>query len=367
MLDVILQILAVLGIGLLLVLGLALAVLLLVLFFPVAYRASGRAQGKDVTAFVNAFWLFGLFRLHYAYPAQGQNGVKFLWMTIFSLDGGRKGKQAGGRTPDAAQQGSAGQDGGAPESGKAGGETPETRQQPGSETSDAAQQGSAGQDEGAPEGEKTGGETSETRQQPGSETSDAAQQESAGQDGGKAPDSETEASPFGEEAGAGEKMPGGGASWLSEKRKKLQYTICGFYDKIRGIWQNISYYGALLQERETRELFSHIKKRLWRILKSIRPRKLNARVRFGTGAPDTTGYAFGVYGMFQPLLGPGVTVLPDFEQAVFEAEFSAAGHMTVAAFARNILGVLLDKRLWKFKNKLFAGAGKRGNGGKNGR
>ena len=111
----------------------------------------------------------------------------------------------------------------------------------------------------------------------------------------------------------------------------------------------------MLQEEEAHLLFSHVTKSVRKILGNIRPRKLKVNILFGTGAPDTTGYAFGVYGMFSPVLGPGVIVTPDFEHAVLEGDFYAAGTITSVVLVWHFLKVIIDKKFWRFINKLKTG------------
>ena len=86
MLDVVLQILSVLGIILLVLLGLLLAVMLFTLFFPVIYRVSGEGNGKDFSLDAKASWLFGLLRVRFAYPDPGKFKVKALWFTVFDSE-----------------------------------------------------------------------------------------------------------------------------------------------------------------------------------------------------------------------------------------------------------------------------------------
>lgn len=141
-------------------------------------------------------------------------------------------------------------------------------------------------------------------------------------------------------------------SGISGKIHKIKYTIQKIYDKIKEIWENLSYYSELLREEDTLGLWKHVKLRLGKIWKSIRPRHIRADILFGTGAPDTTGYLLGVYGMLSPSLGPKVNVTPDFTQAILQGEAEVSGHVTTFGLAVNGLKLLLDKRLHLFLKKL---------------
>lgn len=305
MLDIFLQILSVIGILLLVILAVLLAVILLVLYFPVTYRISGeKIPEEELAVKVRANWLFGLLRLRFAYPEPGKMTVKFLWFTLY--DSGQNAasdrETEGESNPEAAQESTEG-------SGIAEYET--VRSESGGTD--------AGKEEDHQEGAVQEGAVLE-----GDVKENTAQEESQQENG----------------------------SWISKKITKIKYTIRSIYDKIIKIWQNISYYRELWNEEDTRQLLSHVMLRLRSILKSLRPRKLKAEILFGTGAPDTTGYAFGVYGMLMPLLGPSVVVTPDFQRAVFQGNFQASGFTTLFVLLWQVLRVVTDRRLRQFMDKL---------------
>lgn len=132
---------------------------------------------------------------------------------------------------------------------------------------------------------------------------------------------------------------------IGAKCDKIKYTFLKIYDKIKHILENISFYKELFQDTQTKELLHHGLFRLGRILKSIRPRKLKGNIIFGTGSPDTTGYAYGIYGMASAWLGNDIYVSPDFTQAILEGEIYASGHITLIKLLWHSVRVLLDKRL----------------------
>lgn len=146
---------------------------------------------------------------------------------------------------------------------------------------------------------------------------------------------------------------------ILKKIEKIKYTISNIYDKIKEIWENITYYAELLKEENTKVLFRHVTMRVGKILRSIRPRHLKADIIFGTGSPDTTGYAYGVYGMLSAVLGPKVIVVPDFEQAILKGELQFSGHITVWVLLINALKLFFDPKLHLFIEKVKAGMPKK--------
>ena len=72
MLTILFKILSILGIVLLILLGIALVVILLVLFFPISYKAAGKRTAEEFWITARVKWLFGLLRMNCDYPDPGK-------------------------------------------------------------------------------------------------------------------------------------------------------------------------------------------------------------------------------------------------------------------------------------------------------
>lgn len=348
MLSVVLKILSILGILLVCVLGLAVLLLLLVLFFPVCYRVSGKKNTEEMTVNARAWWLFGLLRASFAYPEPGKILVKVLPFTVFDSGktAGGKGKKSADSPDDRAGKGGAGERQ-KEDAEAAGGQTPEKVR----EQAETAAGGRTSEDTTGKVREQA--ETAVGEQPPGETAGNRREQETTGS-GESAEDTGEKDRERTETTGGGDSAENGKVSFF-QKIGKIKYTIHSIYDKIKNIWENISYYIDLLREEETRLLFSHVLFRLGKVLKNIRPRRIRGQILFGTGSPDTTGYAYGVYGMLSPFLGDRLAVTPDFTRAVLEGDICIAGHITVFTILWNGLRVLLDRKLRRFIKKMKAG------------
>ena len=334
MLSIFVKILSILGILLLCLLGLAVLVLLLVLFFPICYRITGEKNADATTAHIRIRWLFGLLRVCFDYPEPAKALVKFLPFTVFEsgkATGENKGKtsdqdkalakkQAKPKAQAAKMQAEKTQENELPAAGNA-----ETEKKDARAEADNAEPKTWEND--SSDAAKNDSMTAETEAAPKEDTADN------------------------DPSGAEEKKVFG----FFKKFEKIKYTIRSIYDKIRKIWENISYYVELLREEETKRLFDHAVFRLGKILKSIRPRHVRGSFLFGTGSPDTTGYAYGIYGIFSPLLGDELAVTPDFSRAVLEGDLYISGHITVFTILWNGLKVLFDKNMRRFVRKMKAG------------
>lgn len=308
MLTVVLGILRILGIVLLCLLGTVLVILLLVLFWPVTYNVRGRREPNgtdedgavrwDTEVRARFKWLFGFVNGGIDFPEPGKLTVRVLWFTVFSLGimSGEKKKADKQKETGKAQKADDKKQAGAKE----------TEAEASADEGKTAEKTSAvasGTDAAAPAGEETGAEASSAE----AETS-----------------------------------PKKGIAGLFEK---IRYTISNICDKIREIRTKEHYYRRILTAEDTKGLLRHVWMRLGRLLRAIRPRHVRAEVHFGTGSPDTTGYALALYGMVCPRIGWAVSLTPDFEEKVFEGKGKLSGHIVIAVVLWHVAKVALDRRL----------------------
>lgn len=347
MLDIILQILSILGIILLVVLSIAVILLLLVLFFPITYRLCGTKSEKDIFFSAKAKWLFGVLRVNYSYPKPGNIVAKLLWFKLFDSsekttedteETGQKNSHKGKKAASKAEK-------------RAAVKAAKSAQKA-DRSADAKSETKTGEADAKVNAESDRQETNETVNTVAEKDNGEVKTENMLQQPQETSFQDAE------EATWTEEPKNGIIEKFLQKIEKIKYTFHNICDKIKMIWENISYYSELLQEENTRELFSHACLRIGKILKNIRPRHLEARILAGTGSPDTTGYLYGVYGILLPTLGSKFLVTPDFERAVLEGGIKASGHITVAVLLLNALKLLLDKKLHLFFRKLKAAPGR---------
>ena len=305
MLDICLQILTILGVSALVLLGAAVIVILLVLFYPISYHVRGARDDEGLRINAKAGWLAGALRIKWQYPEPGRITVKLFCFTLFS---GRISSEKGEENSASRTKKKS---------------PPKTKTKP-----------------------KNKPETAVSREQEINVSREGAE-EQAQADGEPSAAYGEERSQGKEERGKDREQPEGK---IFLKFQKIKYTIFGIYDKIKEIWDTIVYNAELLQEEETRQLLLHIRLRLGKMLRILRPRRMKAEVLFGTGEPDITGYAYGVYCMFLPILGTGLQVTPDFEHRVLRAQFDVKGRFALWVLAVNGLALARDRRLrrvWK--------------------
>lgn len=317
MLEIVLHVLSVLGVIFLVLLGVFLALLLAVAFFPVSYRIRGSGDGKEMSLAVNVWWLFGLLRASYSYPEPGGIVAKALFFPIF----------------DTAASGEE-----------------ETDQEKENSKKKNSKNNSKNQKNDNNKSKNSSENTKDKKSPKKPETVGEAEKASCPTETSENEAGQNEAGLMGAEAESGRAVHE--ESGLQKKIQKLKYTISSLCDKIREIWENISYYAELLREEDTKLLFAHALFRAGRILKNIRPRHIKAEILYGFSSPDVTGCVYGIYCMLAPSFGSGVSVTPDFENCVFRGEFSVCGHITLIVALVNGLKLILDKKLKQFMNKM---------------
>lgn len=321
--SVVLKILSILGIVLLILLGIALAAVLLVLFMPVVYRGAGSARAGEYRGCFRFRWLFGLVRGEFTYPEGGALRIKALWITIY--DSGRKQLDTGadedrGQVSEAVTDPEAElvKDGAAP--------------QDEAKTADAA--------ETSQDAVKTADVTAVP--QGATKTADAA---ASPQDGVEKTDSVkallNRAKPTPDRTETPEQNPEpepaeGLSAKLSSLKKKLQPYL------------------AIVRDEDNQAVVRHVLGRLGRILKGIRPRVLRLEALFGLGEPDKTGYVYGACWAVKPFLGRKcrIAITPDFERQILEGEIFLRGHIMGVVLLYHIIRVILDKRLWQLIDQL---------------
>ncbi len=301
MLQIVLQILAIIGIVLLCLLAIVLLIIGMVLFVPIRYNITGKKEKENIEVLVRAGWLFRLISFCFAYPDEGSNQVKVLGIPVYRL-------------------------------GKAQELWEEKKRQKVERRSKKRKTGKK---------ETTVEEEREKQEQP--VVSEKTVKESA-----------ITAKEIKQSEGETEKI-----SWwqkLIAKIKaiidKIKYTIRKICDTLKNINDTKEYYVSLFQEETTKSVLIRNKDRIFKLLKKLKPKYLNANLIIGTGSPDTTGYVLALYGMFYGILGETVFITPDFEQAILEGTFQAKGGVRVWTLLCAGIQFYMDEELKTFIGKL---------------
>ena len=224
MLDMILQVLSIFGIILLVLLALFLTIIILVLFFPVSYRVSGGKGEAGIRCLVRIRWLLGILRIRYQYPEPGNLSIKVLCFTLYDTSFSRN---------------------------NSGDEEPAVRDKSKNKKKDKR----AKKDKTAKIEKRKKANKLKKNNKKGVQTE---REDTFGNVENRREElkqnTQEEQVAYGERAEEctyAENENGGNTPKENKiflKFKKIKYTICRMYDKMKKIWKNISYYMELLRE-----------------------------------------------------------------------------------------------------------------------
>jgi len=138
---------------------------------------------------------------------------------------------------------------------------------------------------------------------------------------------------------------------------KIKYSIRKFVQKIREFYkkflsfiQNIKtkkntvqHYVEVIRREEVKKAFSLCKKRIFKLIKHILPKKMKVSANFGFEDPSTTGYILAIYGMLPESIGKKIILHPDFERSIIECDFIVKGAVNAWSMLYQLLCILADK------------------------
>ncbi len=139
---------------------------------------------------------------------------------------------------------------------------------------------------------------------------------------------------------------------LKEILEKIKSKIIGIYDKIVGIKDKISIYKKFLTTDEAKENIRTIKCLVFDLVRYVLPTKLKGIIKFGFDNPETTGKALAVASMFYYVYGDNITLEPDFDNKLFEADIKFKGRIRLYRFL--VAGFKLWRNKWIKKLIRFA-------------
>lgn len=132
---------------------------------------------------------------------------------------------------------------------------------------------------------------------------------------------------------------------FSDFFRRIKESIKLFIRKLRYLRDRKDEIISFLKEEETKQSFVASKGYILRLLKHIRPRKINCYLQFGFEDPAITGQVLGILAIAIPIYKNTVRVIPVFDRVVFESVIEGKGHMRPLHFIRTIISIYRDKVL----------------------
>lgn len=132
-----------------------------------------------------------------------------------------------------------------------------------------------------------------------------------------------------------------------KKRRNIFLTIkdkiLTIINSLKEMTAQIDYYIKLLQQDSVKAAIQSCKKRIFRLLRHILPRKGRIEIQYGMEDPASTAGILAIHGMLYPVIGNIVFLYPDFEQKFFQAKLYGKGRIYSYYLIVQMLCLVIDK------------------------
>lgn len=109
--------------------------------------------------------------------------------------------------------------------------------------------------------------------------------------------------------------------------EKIKYTLKKIYDNIKLLTRKKEKLHRFLTNETHKNAFVKTVKELKRLLRSLRPGRLEGKIEFGFEDPAHTGYLLAGISMIYPMIGEFIDIRADFEHKVLKGSVLAAGKL----------------------------------------
>ena len=134
------------------------------------------------------------------------------------------------------------------------------------------------------------------------------------------------------------------------KLRDIVSKIKHLFNEVLTKKEKLEYYIRILKREETGQAFSLCKKRLWKMIKHLLPKKMLVHLRLGFDDASTTGYILGAYSVLPEYIRKKIILQAEFERQIIECDYTIKGYANAFHFLRHILAVILDKNCKSFYN-----------------
>lgn len=137
---------------------------------------------------------------------------------------------------------------------------------------------------------------------------------------------------------------------IKEKIISIYRKICDILNKIKQLFHNIksgketvAHYISILKKDEVKQAFSLCKKRIWKMIKHILPKKMKVNITAGFDDPATTGYILAGYSVLPTSISEKIILHTDFNKQIFECDYNIKGHVNAWSLLYQIICIVLNK------------------------
>lgn len=143
-----------------------------------------------------------------------------------------------------------------------------------------------------------------------------------------------------------------------EKKISISQKVKRIWEKIKRALFNIKETAVkikkLYMDPRNKLAFTKLKQSVAKFFQVLHPKKIQLKLKFSTGSPDTTGQLLGVIAMFPIGYRNGWNIVPDFTADAFyaDAEFDVRGRVLGISLIKLACSIILDKNCKRLYNKV---------------
>lgn len=143
-----------------------------------------------------------------------------------------------------------------------------------------------------------------------------------------------------------------------EKKISISQKVKRIWEKIKRALFNIKETAVkikkLYMDPRNKLAFTKLKQSVAKFFRVLHPKKIQLKLKFSTGSPDTTGQLLGVIAMFPIGYRNGWNIVPDFTADAFyaDAEFDVRGRGLGISLIKLACSIILDKNCKRLYNKV---------------
>lgn len=126
---------------------------------------------------------------------------------------------------------------------------------------------------------------------------------------------------------------------------KIKYTFHKIYANIKSLTDKKENLRRFLTSEVHKNAFSRAVRELKRLLRFLRPKRLEGSIEFGFSDPSHTGYVLAGVSMIYPLIGEYMDISPDFENKVFKGSVLAEGKVRAIYFVILAWNLFFDRNV----------------------
>lgn len=135
---------------------------------------------------------------------------------------------------------------------------------------------------------------------------------------------------------------------IKNKVLSIYHNIIDIIQNIKTKKESLGRYIRILQKEEVKNAFSICKKRIFKIIKHLLPKKMKIYAHIGMEDPSTTGYILAIYSVLPEKIRRQVILKTDFDEVIMEADFNIKGSCNAFNLLLQLLSVITNKNCLSF-------------------